>query len=247
MTARHRTRRGSPLHITRARDLFAISRDLILKNIKVFGPLYFVALIFSFNSWASTPDLGSHTDKSGWMRYSWFGTGFSSSVPNYLWYIMLGLSVFWVIFVFIVGTIVQIMAQDAQLRAARHEKVSLERSWKTVKELGWRMLGLYLLIGLYIVVGLIFFIIPGLIMLRRYFLAPYVMLDEKVTVKEAMEKSAAITGQFSRSIWGIIGIMFSISLLFAFPFIGWMIAFVAGMLYSAAPALRYLELKKISN
>jgi uncharacterized membrane protein len=120
-------------------------------------------------------------------------------------------------------------------------------SWKTAKELGWRMFGLYILIGLYIFVGFILLIIPGLIMLRRYFLAPYVMLDTKCGITEAMERSAEISKPYSGYVWGIIGVMFLIGLLNAVPGIGWMFAFAFGMLYSVAPALRYQELKDVHS
>jgi uncharacterized membrane protein len=107
------------------------------------------------------------------------------------------------------------------------------------------MFGLYLLMGLYIFVGLILFIIPGLIMLRRYFLAPYVMLDTRCGITEAMERSAELSKPYSGYIWGMIGVMFLISLFNVVEGIGWMAAFVLGMLYSVAPALRYQELKEI--
>jgi uncharacterized membrane protein len=111
--------------------------------------------------------------------------------------------------------------------------------------MGWQMFGLYLLIGLYVFVGLILFIVPGLIMLRRYFLAPYVLLDTRCSIKEAMERSAAMTKPYSKYIWGVIGVMFLIGLANVIPGIGWLIAFIFGMFYSVAPALRYQELKEV--
>ena len=84
-------------------------------------------------------------------------------------------------------------------------------------------------------------------MLRRYFLAPYVMLDTNCGIKEAMDKSATMSKPYSRAIWGVIGVMLLIGFINVIPYIGWMVAFVLGMLYSVAPALRYQELKKINN
>ncbi len=147
-----------------------------------------------------------------------------------------------------------IMSQAAQLEGSEGKDLHFHRLWQVVKELGWRMLGLYLVMALYIVVGLILLVVPGLIMIRRYFLAPYVMLDRKCSIKEAMELSAAMSKPsgsgdwaiYSRGIWGIIGVMLLISLIHKIPLIGTLVAFVVGMLYSVAPALRYQELKKIS-
>jgi hypothetical protein len=76
-------------------------------------------------------------------------------------------------------------------------------------------------------------------------LAPYVMLDTKCGITEAMERSADLTKPYSGYIWGIIGVMFLIGLFNIIPGIGWMISFVLGMLYSIAPALRYQELTSV--
>jgi uncharacterized membrane protein len=246
--ADRRARKGSPLNLPSAFQLFKPSKDLVLKNKWVFGPLYIAPLLFTIHAWVWTPSVNSQSGRSWWWDYSWFGSGFSSSsIPAYLWYSLIGFSVLWLLFVLVAGTILQIMSQRAQLEVAQHKgTVSFSELWPTVKELGWRMLGLYLLVGLYILVGLILLIVPGLIMLRRYFLAPYVMLDTKCSIKEAMDKSAAMSKPMPRAIWGIIGVTILISLINIVPLIGWLIAFVLGSLYSVAPALRYEQLKKLA-
>jgi uncharacterized membrane protein len=166
-------------------------------------------------------------------------------VPSFLFYSFVGFGILWFLFSLLAGTVIQIMTQEAQLEASEGNNLDFSRLWAVVKDIGWRMFGLYLLIGLYIIVGLILFIIPGLIMLRRYLLAPYVMLDTRCGITEAMEKSAELTKPYSGYIWGIIGVMFLIGLFNIIPGIGWMIAFVLGMFYSVAPAIRYQELKEI--
>jgi hypothetical protein len=161
------------------------------------------------------------------------------------------------------GVITQIMSQQAQLEAASgHQVIAFDKLWPIVKRAAWEMFGLYLIIGLYVVSplalwvilywmlgasALIFFPlgIVSLIMVRRYFLAPYFMLDKKMGITEAMDTSAEITKAYSYSIWSIIGVMVLVGLLNIIPAIGWFIAFILGSLYSAAPALRYHELKKL--
>ncbi len=245
MTAHHRARLGSPLRLHGSFELFWKSRKLVTKNIWIFGPLFALPFLFSFHSWEWTPALGSQNGH-WWTTYSWFGSGLSASaVPSYLWYGFVGFSIFWFGFVLVIGTLVQIMSQQAQLDATEGKPLDFIRLWKEAKQMFWQMVGLYLVIGLYVVVGLILFIIPGLIMLRRYFLAPYVMLDTKCSIKDAMERSAQITTPYSKYIWGIIGVMFLIGLFNVIPGIGWMMAFILGMFYSVAPALRYQELKDL--
>jgi hypothetical protein len=244
MTARRRARLGSPLRLHGSFELFGKSRKLIQKNIWIFAPLFALQLLFTFHAWEWTPALGGDTGHH-WTRYSWFGSGFTTSLPDFIWYSFIGFSVIWFVFVIAIGTIVQIMLQEAQLDASEEKNIYFAHLRAVVKELGWRMLGLYLVVSLYVTVGLILFIVPGLIMLRRYILAPYVMLDSKCGIKQAMEHSAEISKPYSGYVWGIIGVMFLIGLFNIIPGIGWMISFVLGFYYSAAPALRYQELKKI--
>ncbi len=140
----------------------------------------------------------------------------------------------------------QIMLQAAQLEASEGKSVTFDRIWKTTKQLGWRMAGLYIVVGLTILVGLLLLVVPGLIFIRRYFLSPYVMLDKKVGIREAMDRSAAMSKPYSGSVWGVIGVMFLISLIGIIPLIGWLISFILGIFYSVASALRYQELKKLA-
>ncbi len=239
-----RPRRGSQFHLEGAFDLFSKSKEIIFSNFQVFGLLYIIPLIFIAHTWIWAPTPGHH---KSWWNYQNFSYSFSSNPePTFLSYSTIGVSLLWFLVVLIGGTIFQIMSQKAQLNGAKGSSIKLDRLWATVKELGWRMVGLYFLITLYVVVGFILLIIPGFIMIRRYYLAPYVMLDKKTGIKESMDISAAMTKPHSGSIWRIIGVQFLFGLTNIIPFIGGLIAFVLGALYSVAPALRYEELKKLS-
>jgi hypothetical protein len=241
-----RARRTSTFYLPGAFDLFTTSKDIVLKNIWIFGPLYAVPLIFWIHSWIWSP---LPTQKTHW----WYNAdGFSSGwpggpVPTYFTFLVIGFSIFWALLIIGVGTIAQIMAQEAQLEGAEHKTIDFNNLWKFTKELGWRMLGLYILVGLVVLVGFILLIIPGLIMIRRYLLAPYVMLDKKVGISEAMSQSAELSKLNSGAIWGIIGVMFLIGLLNVIPIIGGLTSFIVGSLYSVAPALRYTQLKKLAH
>jgi hypothetical protein len=245
--AKKRTRRGSPLHITPSFELFGKSKDIILKNIWIFGPLYILPTIFMIHSWIWTPEKPGQA-QHWWYSFDNFGPGASASpVPLFSGYTLLGFSLLWGLLVLVGGAIVQIMSQAAQLEGAEGKIVNFHSIWKITKELGWRMVGLYIAIILALVVGFILFIIPFFIFLRRYFLAPYVMLDKKVGIQEAMSRSAAMSKPHSGSVWGVIGVIFLIGLAGIIPFVGWLVSFVLGFLYSVAPALRYQELKKFSS
>jgi len=244
--SRNRARRTSPLNLPSAFDLFTPSKEIVLKNIWIFGPLYAVPFIFWIHSWIWSPLPNQH---AGWWSHA---GGLSSgwpggSLPTYATFALVGFSLLWLFIILAAGTIAQIMSQAAQLEGAQDKHLDFRNLWQAVKELGWRLLGLYLVIGLVVLVGLILLIIPGLIMIRRYYLAPYVMLDKKVGIRAAMDQSAELSKINTGSVWGIIGVIFLIGLVNVIPIIGGLASFTLGALYSVAPAMRYLQLKKIKQ
>lgn len=240
-----RARRTSAFYLPGAFDLFTPSKELVLNNIWIFGPLYAVPLIFYIHSWLWKPL--PHHHAPWWHNADGFSSGWpGGTVPSYLTFTLVGFSVLWFIFIFAAGTIAQIMANSAQLKAAQGAKLDFGHLWAVVKELGWRLFGLYIVTGLIILVGLVLLIIPGLIFILRYFLAPYVMIDKKLSLQEALAESAAISKLNTGSVWGVLGVMFLIGLLNIVPIIGGLAAFVFGSLYSVAPALRYQQLKKLT-
>lgn len=240
-----RARRTSPLHLPGAFDLFTPSKEIVLRNIWIFGPLYAVPFIFWIHSWIWSPLPNQHVSwwhDSGGFSSAWPG----GPLPTYSTFLLVGFSLLWFVIIAALGTVTQIMSQAAQLQAAEAKRLDFQSLWRVVKELGWRMLGLYIVMGLIILIGLILLIIPGLILIRRYFLAPYVMLDKKVGIQEALGQSAALSKINTSSIWGIIGVMFLIGLINIIPIIGGLVSFALGALYSIAPALRYQQLKRLA-
>jgi hypothetical protein len=241
-----RARKSSPLNVPGAFELFTPSKELVLKNIWIFGPLYAVPLIFGIHDWIWSPGPGQPLPH--WWNHAYgFGAGAPGSpLPTYNFSIFVGFSIFWLLFVLILGTIASVMGQAAQLDAVEGRNLDFQDLWKTCRQIGLRMFGLYLITGLIVVVGFILFIIPGIILARRYFLAPYIMLDKKTGIRESLERSAALSKLNTGSIYGIFGVLVVIALIGIIPFIGGIIAFGVGALYSIAPALRYQQLKKLS-
>jgi hypothetical protein len=243
---KQRARRSSHLYLPGAFDLFQPSRDSVLNNIWIFGPLYAIPLLFYIHNWIYSP--------TSFQRYPWWqhSDGFSAGwpggpLPTFITFAVVGFSILWLLITIAVGAITQIMSQAAQLDAAQHRKLDFSILWRVVREIGWRMLGLYLVMFAVILVGFILLVIPGLIMIRRYLLAPYVMLDERVGIREALDKSAELSKLNTGSVWGVIGVLFLIGLLNIIPLVGGLLAFGLGALYSVAPALRYQQLKQLAS
>ena len=203
--------------------------------------------IFWIHSWIWSPTPGQAT------HHWWRGAAnFGSSSPGgplatYPTGILVGFSILWFILIMVGGTLVQIMSQAAQLDASEDRPLTFEKLWSQARPIFWRMLGLYIVTALIVAVGFVLLIIPGVILLRRYFLAPYILLEKNVGVFEAMRQSAALSQTNPSSIYRVIGVMFLIGLLNIVPIIGGLAAFAVGSLYSIAPALRYQQLKQIKN
>jgi hypothetical protein len=242
-----RARRGSPLRLTPSFDLFRLSYELVRKNIWIFGTLYFVPLIFWIHSWIWTsPNANNPTWFNKFYGHETLSAGWGTSPVANLPDTFIGFSILWFLIIIIGGTIAQLMAVIATYDASQDKVITFSKLWSAVKKIGLRLIGLYIVVFLVTLVGFVLLIVPGLIMIRRYYLAPYVMLDKNCGIREAMDRSAAISKPYSGYVWGIIGVAILIGLIGIIPLVGSLIAFVMGMFYSVAPALRYQELKKLS-
>ena len=243
---RNRPRQSSPLNLPSAFALFTSSKEIVLKNIWIFGPLYAVPVIFWIHSWIWASASSVIGNGQWWGRFSGVDSGWGFSPLSSWSDAFIGFSIFWFLIAVVGGTIAQLMVTIASLEATENKALDFQDLWQRVKKLGWRLVGLDILVGLYVIVGFFLLIIPGLIMVRRYFLAPYVMIDKNCGIKEAMERSASISKPYSGSIWGIVGVMILIGLVGVVPLIGGLASLVLGMLYTLAPALRYQQIKKLS-
>src|SRR3569833_1910799 len=233
MSARHRARRTSPLYIPSAFDLFKPSRDLVLKHFGIFGWLFAFNLVFWVHCWIFTPAGSGHY----WNRF--VDANYSWSFPSAFAVAFIGFSILWFLIAVVGGVVVQIMLQRAQLEVAEGRTPQFAELKAFVKKKGWRLFGLYVSMFLIIGIGFVLLIIPGLIMLRRYILAPYVMIDKRCSIKEALDGSAALSRVNTGAAWGLIGVLALIGLIGIVPYFGSLASFIVGALYSVAPALRY--------
>lgn len=235
---RNRPRRNSVFNLPGAFELFKPSKDLVLKNIWIFGPLYGVFFVFYLHSWLWSPL--PHQTEHWWQHARDLSPGLAgSTLPFYGTFVVVGFSIIWLLLTLIVGTLVQIMAQSAQLDAVEHKHLDFQDLWHVARAQGWNLFKLYIAMTVAIV-GTLF------IFTRRYYLAPYVMLDNKTGVGEALKKSSSISGKNPGSVWAIIGVALFFGLISLVPYLGGLVAFALGCLYSIAPALRYQQLKQLS-
>lgn len=129
-----------------------------------------------------------------------------------------------------------------ELQAAKGKAMSIGSVFSDSMRYYWRLWGLLILMGLIILVGFLALIVPGIIFIRRYFLAPYFLLDRDLDIGAALKASAKVSKGHGGAIWNIIGVMVLLSLAGIIPILGGLISSLLLMLYACAPAMRYLEL-----
>lgn len=137
------------------------------------------------------------------------------------------------------------MAVKLQVLVAQNKKPSFGILWEFARDYTFKILGLGFIISCIVFTGLIAFIIPGLIFIRRYILAPYVMADKGTGIMDSMRISAELSKPFSSAVWGVIGVSILISLISVVGQMGSLVSAILAVCYSVAPALRYEELKKL--
>lgn len=219
-------------------DLFGKSMDIVMRNLSNFVVLNLLPAAVLLGSM-----IASHhgSSRSG----DFASLGGASGVPTYAVAGLAGFGVVIVLVVVIASTIIRAMLYGLQLEGARGKTPDMSALWQVGKKYWLRLFALSIVIGLAIVGGLILLIVPGLIMIRRYFLAPYVMVDKNTGILDSMRQSAALSKPYSGSVWGVIGVSVLLSVPGVIPIIGSFISLALGVLYSVAPALRYEELKKL--
>ena len=225
-------------------DLFSKSWEVVKNNLGVFAVLSIPAILSIAGSF-STSSTSSST--SGEMPASITSAGnFVSGLSGLGLIGLAGGAFLLVALFFVVGIIIQALMVVAQLRGAQGQKLSLGGVWDEGRPYVLRLFGLSLLTGLFVAAGFILLIIPGIIILRRYFLAPYILVDQKLGIIDSMKASAELSKPYSWSVYGVLGVTLLIAFTGIVPIIGTLVSVLGGIVYSVAPALRYVELKKFS-
>ncbi|HSW99139.1 MAG TPA: hypothetical protein VLF71_04830 [Candidatus Saccharimonadales bacterium] len=130
------------------------------------------------------------------------------------------------------------------LRSADGEKTRLREVLRLGLRSFWRFTGLLVCVVLVVAAGLVLLVVPGVIMLKRYFLAPFYMADQNLGVFEAMRRSADETAE-TGGVWSILAAFVALSALSLIPGVGWFLALAATVLYICVPAIRYREIQNV--
>jgi hypothetical protein len=130
-----------------------------------------------------------------------------------------------------------------KLDASRHKPKLIREYYRSGLPDTLKLVALYFLMGLAILIGLLAFIIPGIIALRAFILAPYFMVDNKLSVLQSLKTAARGTKPFSSAVWGVIGVQIAVTFTAAFlgtiPILGMILSLALSYSIAFILALRY--------
>lgn len=146
---------------------------------------------------------------------------------------------------YIISGILAVASYIVYLNGSKGKRIELADALKKTFSLPllFNMLLLSILSGFVIVLGFLLFIIPGLIILPRLTLAPYFLIDQKLTFLDAFKASWNSTKGHSGKIWGVIGATI-VMILPAFTIIGIPLTIYLLFMYAAITAVLYEYIKQ---
>ena len=237
--------------MTPAFELLPKSYDVVRANMGIFTLLYLLPLIVGLSNGFWVVDTRRHLGPD---TLDAANSVANSALPAYS-YGRFGIIFF---IALAVAVLLRIMLHAAELRAVEDQSLKLKSLWRIASQRWQQFFGLYVAVSIVTFVWILpavvyrhmwfefICFIPVAIMLRRYMVAPYIMLEHKdLSVWEVMQRSAAMTKKDSWSVYLMIGTMLLFALFGIIPFIGWIFAFALIFFYSCAPVIRYKELKRL--
>jgi hypothetical protein len=224
-----------------AASLFSDSYNIVKRNLNLFALLYFVPLALAVAD--TIQELSGHSEdaanNSHWLTL-FNPTGSSSSIDTASW----PGSIVFILLLAVALLITSLMLVIAQTRTAQGKTLTLAQTWQDFKKLGLKILGVEILMGLSIVAGFILFIIPGIYIMGRVYLAPYLLVDKNVGITDAIKGSWNLTKGRMWPVYGVLLFTILLGLTGILPVVGPLVSGLLTAAYSVAPALRYFELKK---
>ncbi len=219
-------------------EVYRESAQAVRRNLNLF--ILLAIPTFIDVAWRSGTDLRNSTNHetiSSFLSSSVLGSG--PSVPNY----STGSTVF-VILLTIAGVITSVMSVILVTRAAQRHIVRPGDVWQEFITKWWRILLVELLVGVLIVAGFFALIIPGIIILPRLILAPYLLVDQDTGIIEAVKRSWHLTEGKMVPVYALILFGIVLAVPNFIPVAGPILAFLLTFFYAVAMPIRYMEFKK---
>jgi len=133
----------------------------------------------------------------------------------------------------------------ATLQSVRGNKTTYSLALQAAAHNFGNYIGLMATMLILSVLGLVCLVIPGLFIIKRYYLAPFYMIDHNRGIAEALNQSQEDTKKYG-GIWGLMGLWFVIVVLFFIPAVGWLFTFAGTIIFCCATALRYEQIQALN-
>lgn len=223
-------------HVTSALDLFGKSYEIVKKNLVLFVLLSSVSIVSSLIS-AGQAISNDKTEKSGWQSVATSALGPELDTSGYA-----SLGILVLLFT-VVGVVFMLMMLILSLRAAQGKTPTFDILWKEFRQKGLKLFLLVICLAIALLVGFILLIIPGVILLWRLSMAPYIMIDKGTDISESFVQSWEMTRSYAWPVYSIFLVSILLAVTNLVPIIGSLIALALGIAYTCAMPLRYEELK----
>ncbi len=223
--------------LTPAIDLFSKSYNLVRKNLTMFLLLSSASIltaIIGAGQRISDPELS----KTGWDSVASSALGADLNTGS-----IAGLGIFVVVFT-VVELVFMLMSLILGLRVAQGKTPNFDQVWSEFKSKGFKLFLLVICMAIALVIGFILLIIPGIILLWRLSMAPYIMIDKGTDISESFVQSWEMTKGYAWPIYSIFLVSLALAFANLIPIIGELIAIGLSIAYSCAIPLRYVELKQ---
>jgi multisubunit Na+/H+ antiporter MnhC subunit len=139
-----------------------------------------------------------------------------------------------------------VMGTSLEVKSSAGKKPNFSELFNDGKKYFFPLLGLVIILAVVIGVGLLLLIVPGIIAIGRLAMAPYIMIDKKVGIEEAMKQSNELGKKYFGKIWAAILLMILVAIvtgiISAIPILGPLAGAAIAIAFSLILALRYREL-----
>lgn len=122
------------------------------------------------------------------------------------------------------------------INAARGKTMLAGEAYRQGLRFFGRVVVYELVFGVLVFVGLVLLIVPGLVLLRRYILGPYFIVDQDLAILNAAQASAARTAPIAGVIWATLGVMACVMV----------VAAIVSLVLGVVPALATLATTLVS-
>lgn len=128
------------------------------------------------------------------------------------------------------------------LCGAKGQSIDFLAAFRAGLKFFWRYIGVSICTGFLILIGFICLIVPGIYMIRRYFLAQYFMIDRNLGVFAAMRASKVESKQFTGPVLRVACVQGLFGIIIVIPVLGWIAGPILSIMYYNAPAIRYEQI-----